>query len=144
MGWNHPNPIYMYPRRKKRLQCNKCKYKLGNLCYQRKYQDYNYAELEGTTKRNCKYFEEKEKDPYLRKKEIEQLRPSFKQLSKTSKTKKKLKSSKSKNEKKVSWILFLFFVFMFSLFLKLWGLSIITIITIIIIFFSIDVKNKNG
>ena len=144
MGWNYPNPIYMYPKRKKRYQCSKCKFKLGNLCYQRKYQDHDYAELEGTTKRNCKYFEEKQKDPYLRKKEIEQLKPPLKEPNKTSKRKQKLKSPMSKNDRKVLWMFFLFIVFIISLFSKLWGLSIITIIAIILIFFSIDVKKINS
>ncbi len=97
MGWNYSNPIYMYPRRKKRNQCNKCKYKLGNLCYQRKYQDYNYAELEGTTKRNCKYFKEKQKNPSLRRKEIEKLRPSFEEIKKI-KSPKKGKMKKQNNK----------------------------------------------
>ena len=140
MGWNHPNPIYMYPRRKKRPQCNKCKYKLGDLCYQRKYQDYDYAELEKTTKRNCGYFEEKQKDPYLRKKEIEQLRPSFKELSKYKSQKQK--TPRDKNGKKVSWILFLLVILIISLFAKLEGLTILTIMGIVIIFFSIEVKKK--
>ncbi len=74
MGWNHPNPIYMYPRRKRRKQCSKCKYKIGSFCYQRKYSDYDCAELEGKTKRNCKYFEEKQTKTSLRKKEIEKLK----------------------------------------------------------------------
>lgn len=140
MGWNHPNPIYMYPRRKRRPQCSKCKYKIGNLCYQRTYQNYDYAELEGTTKRNCKYFEEKQNSPHLREKEIEQLRPSFKELNKFKPQ--KPQAPLTKNEKKSMGIFFLFLFFIVSLFLKLWGLSVLTIIGIIIIFFSIDVKKK--
>ena len=59
MGWNSINPIYCYPRRKRRTQCTKCKYKVSNRCHQRDYSEYSYAELEGTTDRKCKYFERK-------------------------------------------------------------------------------------
>jgi len=140
MGWNYPNPIYMYPRRKKRPQCSKCKYKIRNFCYQREYSEHDSAELEGTTKRKCKYFEEKQKDPYLRKKEIEQLYPISKELSKFKS--KKPQEPLTKNEKKSMGIFFLFLFLIISLFSKWWGVSIIVIIAIILIFFSIDVKKK--
>ena len=73
MGWNHPNPIYMYPKRKRREQCLTCKYCLGNRCHQRSYSDQSYAELEGTTDRKCGYFEEGTKeDKTALKKKIEE------------------------------------------------------------------------
>lgn len=75
MGWNYPNPIYMYPRRKRRPQCAKCKYKIGNFCYQRKYSGYDSAELEGTTNRKCGHFEPKQGDPSLRRKEKQEINP---------------------------------------------------------------------
>lgn len=56
MGWYHPNPIYCYPRRKRRKECEECIYRKGNACYQRKYQEYDYAELEGYTDVKCRYF----------------------------------------------------------------------------------------
>ena len=48
----------MYPRRKKRPQCNKCKHHLEGKCFQRKYKEYGCAELEGHTKQHCEFFEE--------------------------------------------------------------------------------------
>ncbi len=140
MGWNHPNPIYMYPKRKKRSQCNTCKYKIGDFCYQRKYQDYDYAELEGITNRKCGYFKEKQKNPNLRKKEIKQLCPISKELIKPKSQ--KPKEPLTKNEKKSLGIFVLLIFFIIYLFSKLWVLSILTIIGIVIIFFSIDVKKK--
>ncbi len=54
MGWNYPNPIYCYPKRKQRDQCNKCEYKQEIYCTQK-----TDCELEGYTERKCKYFKEK-------------------------------------------------------------------------------------
>ena len=62
MGWNYPNPIYMYPKRKRRPQCSKCRFELEGKCYQRKYSEYDYAELEGKTNQNCGHFEEGNKE----------------------------------------------------------------------------------
>ncbi len=56
MGWNYPNPIYMYPRRKRRKECSKCKYQVNELCYQREYSGYDCAELEGYTNQKCRHF----------------------------------------------------------------------------------------
>ncbi len=70
MGWNYPNPIYMYPRRKRRPQCSKCKYELNGKCYQRKYREYDYAELEGHTNQKCWHFEKgtkKDKEKLFKK-----------------------------------------------------------------------------
>lgn len=60
----------MYPKRKRRPQCSKCKYELNGHCYQRKYAEYDSAELEGNTNQKCGHFEEgtnKDKDKLVKK-----------------------------------------------------------------------------